>query len=203
MAQFDIQAFCRKSEATWEDFARKEKKDFPENELLLRTPKQINQVFKEGLDRLKLEAGISSGEVYVSDKLDGRPSVNFGETLLSLEIVFSLPLHNIAKLSQKWRNKDKWFPFEQKVKEEYDRCMRLYQQIALELDLALSAHLLPHEELVKTTIFVEKEYRFALRKHSALSRNMGLMIHQKQAITAVINLRNILQKLKNISSRQA
>lgn len=202
MGQFNLKDFLRRAEDTWEEFARLEEKDFPEHEHILQTPRQINEAFKQGLDEVRLEAGIDPGGLYISTKPDGTPSVNLGATLLDIKIVFQLSI-DVPKLSRKWRKKCKGLPFEQKVKDEYDRCEKLYRQISQELEITWRACDVPPDELEQAIGFIEEAHGRALKKYSALYRNMGSEASQKQAVAEAANLAILLKKLQSLSQKRA
>lgn len=202
MSPFNLKDFLHHSESTWSVFQEIEKKQFPENDLLLLSPVEINRGFKHGLDEIKTEQGFIPKEVYVSTKPSRAFSANFGKTLLELEVVFRLPL-DVRRLSRKARNKGRDFPFEQRVKEEYERCLDRFQQIKQELETSWRARDLPASDLEQAIESTKDAYRDALTQYSAFKRNNASADAIRQSEAEVGNLGVLLNRLKGLNPKRA
>lgn len=201
MAQFDLKAFMALCEATMSQFKREEKRDRWENALLFRTPRQINEEFKRGLDEIKKEVGLIPTELYISTRPDGTQSVELGATLLEMEVVFHVSI-DIRRVSQKFKKKGQFFCFERKVADEYDRCVRHYREIKQEIGQSWPAGTVSYSELLCAITSVEEERRQAFAQLLAYRRNNGPLDAQKKLAMKVGNLDFLLSRLRKLSSRR-
>jgi hypothetical protein len=185
-----------------EKLKRDEERAYPENRLFFRSARQINDEFRRALDEVKMEAGISADEIYISTSAGGKVAVNLGATLLKTEICFQVTI-NVRSLSRKYRKRGKPFSYERYVAEEYDRCIFEYERLRQELKCTWKACDVSPGELEAARRSVEEDRQNVHIKLSAFKRNNCATAIIKQTELEIATLNLLLNKLGKYYPRRA
>lgn len=206
MTRFDLMIFLEKCRASMEEFRKEEEKEFPEHALMHLSTDEINRRFKARLDEIKKEHGFMPGEVYISSEPDGQiTSVDMGATLLGLEVSFRV-WSDVRQLSKrpKWV-KDRWvaeFSFEREVAQEYNRCVRLFEDTYRQLKSTWKARDVDQRERERALRFIDEAIGQARGRLSAYRKTQASNAAKKHVRAELDNLNLLEARLKELDPRR-
>lgn len=179
------------------EFKREERKNFPENRLMLKTAVGLERKMRERLDLVKYERGLEPEEVYISRGVRGDVTVNLGLTLQNAQVIFPRDF-NLKRLVASRLNPRYPYLFEEEFVRRYKKCWHQFNVLMDEIDLAERAKDVGQWEVVEALQILNEKYNneFDVLKKLTLKNEDVRLKEEVQRNLA--NIRLLIAKLGRI-----